>query len=192
VKLALIPSIFVLAACAATDDNAAANAHVEVLNRLYEQEIAELENRRANDPAMPEYDTQMAQNPCVRRIPGGWEDLPPRDCVPLSAQQEMSGTWAAGMEDSTFVSENPDVDTRGERVWLEMELSDALRSGVMAEGTGPVGMFEIHFVGRRSRQRGHYGHLGMSPHVVVVDRIISVRRIGAYRYIEGLRYSDPP
>jgi hypothetical protein len=150
----------------------------------------------ANNQMSPDtrnYLKQVDADPCFRVAEDGIWSLPARDCVPLSAQREMRGILMSGMEDSTFVADQPDADMRGDRVWLEMELADALRSGVMTnENMPPHGTFAIHFVGRRSRQRGHYGHLGGSPHVVVVDRVISVRRTGPYRYRDDLRYSDPP
>lgn len=86
------------------------------------------------------------------------------------------------MEESTFVPDDPYPDMVGERIWLDMEQSDALRNGIIqSEDFPPHGTFAIRFVGRRSLHRGEYGHLGGAQHVVVVDRVISVRRIRTRR-----------
>lgn len=133
---------------------------------------------RALDPAMREWLNQVDASPCAEVINNEVYPVPTRDCVPLSARRAMRGIWRPGLEDSTFVPDNPDPDMIGERVWLEMEPSDALRNGVIqSENMLPYGTFAIRFVGRRSLHRGEYGHFGGWQHVVVVDRVISVRRI---------------
>ena len=125
---------------------------------------------------------EIEANPCLRQEGNDIYSLSARECVPLSAQREMRGTWSAGLEDSNFVPEQPDADMAGELVWLDLEYREALRTGVIqSESMPPHGTFAVHFVGRRSRQRGEYGTYGLYPHVVVVDRIISVRRTGDYR-----------
>lgn len=33
----------------------------------------------------------------------------------------------------------------------------------------------INFIGRKTRYAGHYGHMGMAGHEIVVDRILSIK-----------------
>jgi len=41
----------------------------------------------------------------------------------------------------------------------------------------PSGVYAVNFTGRRSLFQGSYGHLGMYDEEVIVDHMISIRKI---------------
>ena len=42
---------------------------------------------------------------------------------------------------------------------------------------GSGGLYAIEFVGRRTLQKGHHGHMGMFDHEILVDKLISLRQL---------------
>jgi len=84
----------------------------------------------------------------------------------------MSGTWQLAIESSEF---SPDpatgIDDVG-GIWLEA--TDNMPG--MWETPEPRA-FKVQFVGRMARNEGKYGQWGIWPHVVIVDKLISIRKV---------------
>lgn len=90
-----------------------------------------------------------------------------------------------GFERSAFLPGSmampaPD-QARQDGIWLDFAAASppdpALRRAM--DELHSTAFVAIEFVGRRSRDEGQYGHLGGARHVVIVDRIISARLLGA-------------
>lgn len=110
---------------------------------------------------------------CARTIEArGIEAMPNQtdQCFEMLAKQRWRGLWRNDFEGSIFCPapaatcsyEGGDND-----VWLT---PNSLRGDTGA-------LYAVEFIGRRTKVRGHHGHMGMSAHEVVVDQPISIKRI---------------
>ena len=93
-------------------------------------------------------------------------------CVRMLPAHRWHGLWRNDFEGSRFCAAPAaacDYDTKGERVWLD---SRRLR-GRWQE------LYAVDFVGRKTMFKGSYGHLGMSDHEIIVDRVISAKMVQA-------------
>jgi hypothetical protein len=96
------------------------------------------------------------------------------ECDQMSEPRLFRGLWRAAFESSTLTPperidcEDPKSDLPC--IWLE---GDELPSGSKYDCVA----YELEFVGRRMLHLGMYGHLGGSPYKVVVDRLISAKRL---------------
>jgi hypothetical protein len=124
--------------------------------------------------------------PCVDKIEEQdgayiYHMRPTSKCYRMTEPKRWHGIWTNEFEGSRFCegakSDCPYVgrDRRTQpQVWLGSEHSWSQKHKALAsQGT----LFEIEFVGRRTLYEGSYGHMGMSDHEIVVDRIISMRKI---------------
>lgn len=95
-------------------------------------------------------------------------------CVKMTRPQRWSGIWKNDLEGSRFcLSSDPCAEVRDrEQTWLTFE-------GKLPPGIEPGrgGAYQIEFFGKRTQYPGMYGHLGMSEHEIVVDRLITIREI---------------
>lgn len=108
--------------------------------------------------------------PCMRAdVHDGIEILvgePTEQCVKLAPQERWRGLWRNAFEGSRFCPEPAtecDFNTPGDRIWLTAS----------ADGAADGMLYRVEFVGRKTLFRGPYGHLGVSDHEVIVDRMIS-------------------
>jgi hypothetical protein len=144
-------------------------------------------------PPVPKEDTALAQafdadiaktrasNPgikeaCLKKIRAGelgaleWMDNP--DCFEMLPGRRWSGLWNSGWEWTSFcpdpAKECPTASESGD-IWLEF--------GKDREPQIPDGLYRIEFQGRRTQMPGHFGHLDQYDHLMVVDRLISIRPV---------------
>lgn len=106
-----------------------------------------------------------------------WEPDNP-DCYQMLPAQRWAGLWEHGWEWTNFC---PDPAKRCEwmarrGIWL-----------VFSEKAGadrdlPDGVHRIEFVGRRTKIAADYGHTGSYEHMMVVDRVISIKTIKGEKY----------
>jgi hypothetical protein len=136
-------------------------------------------------PRMPDFQTIRKFEPgmtdfCIERfLAGDRSPIPDEKCFKFGAPERMSGTWAAMFEGSQFCPDS----------WKECAQTDrAPRAAIWLEFAQPLkfdvksyigGLYAIDFVGRRTIYSGHYGHMGVFSHEVIVDRIISMRQLKA-------------
>lgn len=96
-------------------------------------------------------------------------------CFPFSKPERMSGVWVIGLERSSFFENTrrygPSLEQRYD-TWLYVE--DATWKKV-APPTAPLDQwFHVELIGRRSMCDGMWGHMGISPKAVIVDRVLSI------------------
>ncbi len=113
--------------------------------------------------------------PCMREeIYHGMEVLvgePTEECVKLEPAARWRGLWRNDFEGSRFCPEPAvecDFHTPGDRIWLTMS----------SESAGDGRLYRIEFVGRKTMYRGPYGHLGVSDHEMIVDRVFLQEAVG--------------
>jgi hypothetical protein len=98
------------------------------------------------------------------------ESLPTDRCVKMSAPNRWQGIWLDEFEGSRFCPKPARIcafNTVGDRIWLDIGKRKARLGGV----------YVVDFVGRKTLFKGPYGHMGLSDHEIIVDRVISIRTI---------------
>jgi hypothetical protein len=107
---------------------------------------------------------------------GGIEAIPDEvdQCFEMTAPKRWHGLWLAEFEGSRFCP-SPATrcasDTPGPFIWLDTKrLRNSLPPGKMFSDHP----YEVLFIGRRTLHAGKYGHLGMSPYEMTVDKLISI------------------
>jgi hypothetical protein len=135
-------------------------------------------------PAVSEAVIQQirAENPgvsekCLEKVRSGGVLAYPLDeseCFEMLPAQRWKGLWNTGWEWTSFcpapASECPITEEQGD-IWLEYP-----------EGayTGPEltdGIYEVEFVGRRTKSPGRFGHMGQYDHLMIADHFMSVRKL---------------
>lgn len=107
---------------------------------------------------------------------GGVEAVPAKSdaCYRFESARRWEGVWEHYMEHSTFCAAPalscPDDPDR--EVWLEFSGAEPPEAGFP-----PGGTFAIEFIGRRNVGAGTFGHGGMFRNEVIVDRVISIRKV---------------
>lgn len=101
--------------------------------------------------------------------------VPPSECFKMTEPRRWRGLWRNDFEGSKFCpapSRECSNEAAGNDIWLtfpdEMPQTELEPRGEL---------YAIEFVGRRTMHRGLFGHLGMSDHQMIVDRVISMREI---------------
>jgi hypothetical protein len=129
----------------------------------------------------------QAQHPgmtdaCVQKIRKGeigladWIDNP--GCFDMLPDQRWSGLWNTGWEWTNFcpatAQQQCDWSKRG--TWLTFA-KKAYEGPELEDG-----IYRIEFIGRRTRVPGYFGHLDQYAHLMVVDRLISIKKIPGQKY----------
>jgi hypothetical protein len=95
------------------------------------------------------------------------------DCFEMMPAQQWSGLWETGWEWSNFCpSPATECDWMAKRgIWLTFA-KDAYHGPER-----PDGVYQIHFIGRRTKAPAQFGHQGNYDHLIVVDRLISMSQV---------------
>ena len=116
---------------------------------------------------------------CVQKVRfGGIKAMPRKidECFEMMPPQRWSGLWRDAFEGSRFCpapATRCSADSPGDAIWL----------GFADEQNAPKrtawnnGLYAIEFIGRRTARKGSYGHVGMSDHEIIVDRLISIKQV---------------
>jgi hypothetical protein len=105
----------------------------------------------------------------------GMERVPLDRCFEMMPQQRWQGLWRNFFEGSRFCPSRATQcshESPGEDIWLTFPRG---REPVGQDEFG--GLYAVEFIGRRTRYPGGFGHMGMSDHEMIVDRLISIRMI---------------
>lgn len=97
-------------------------------------------------------------------------------CWPFSKPQRIAGLWVVGLEASEFYPNArvlKDIDVREADTWLDSPLLER-RPELIAAGTRA---YAVELDGRLALCDGLFGHFGMYPREVVVDRFHSMRPV---------------
>jgi hypothetical protein len=109
---------------------------------------------------------------CIEKVRvGGVNAMPKRseDCFEMTPPQHWRGLWFDAFEGSQFCV-TPATECSFEskpRVWID----------VPGRKCCTFGLYEVEFVGRRTKYSGVFGHMGAFDHKIIVDRMISIRPV---------------
>lgn len=107
-------------------------------------------------------------------------------CFKMDKPRRFRGVWINEFEGQRFVAENatapewPHSDPRspGWKEQFEKARSASIWLSIDRQKIAPLTVSSekmlIEFVGRKTRFLGSYGHMGLSGHEIVVDRVISL------------------
>lgn len=138
---------------------------------MYPKTREELEKLIAVNPGLIKECREDLQRYGSRAILFGYDE-----CFEKMPARRWSGLWERGWEWTSFCRETAkECPIRADHgdIWLE---------GAEAAYKGPElvdGLYRIEFVGRRTKYPGYFGHLNQYDHLMVVDRMISVRLLKA-------------
>lgn len=134
----------------------------------------EMQRLRAAEPGMTEK--------CLNEIRwGGTEALTgePEDCYKFDPPRRWKGLFLADFETSRFCpapARACSEDGSDDHIWLEAgSLVD--RPLLPWKGNGSPGLYEIDFVGQKTTYPGAYGHMGQWKQEIVMDRLISIKKV---------------
>jgi len=113
----------------------------------------------------------------------GFGTLPVDQCFKMRPAARLSGVWLDELEGSRFFlgqsrvppeSARPAAWEKVQGAWLKIDRRQLPR-GLQSAPTG--GAFAMEFIGRRTQFRGAYGRFGMFETWIIVDRVLSIRRL---------------
>jgi hypothetical protein len=115
-------------------------------------------------------------HPCSRVREDIVEFIGTAQCFHMTAPTRFRGVWLDEFEHSCFIPGASTVTSACDGpsgIWLDVETNRI--PGLDRTEQSETRAFLIDFVGRRTLYPGSYGHLGMSEHEVIVDRLFSAR-----------------
>lgn len=99
--------------------------------------------------------------------------LPTEQCYKMTKPQRIQGFWNDDFEGSQFCTIPKDCFYPHVGTWLEF-------ADPKMEAREPTEkLYQVDFIGRRPLHSGSFGHFGLFPTDVVVDRIISIKQVQA-------------
>lgn len=114
---------------------------------------------------------------CLNKVKFGAIEAMPEEvdqCFEMLPQQRWRGLWRRGFEVSRFCPVPVQTcagNDAGESIWLDEGDHHLDRNKPLSS------LQAVEFIGRRTRARGHYAHLGMYDHEVVVDQWIAIKPV---------------
>jgi hypothetical protein len=99
--------------------------------------------------------------------------IPLDQCYKMEPLRRWTGLWRDEFEGSRFCpapATECRIDSPGDIIWLDADRV------TRKEPDGAL--YAIDMLGRRTAVRGSYGHMGGSDHELIVDRFISIKRVG--------------
>ena len=119
--------------------------------------------------------------PCFRGADGQPTRLSDEECYRFNAPERMRGVWANGFEEGSFYPNRtrPPGETQSD-LWLELLWTSTIPKGqerLFNFETGKTNYILLDFVGRRTSVAGSYGHLGLAKHLIIVDRVVSAKKL---------------
>lgn len=100
-------------------------------------------------------------------------------CYRFGPPQRFNGLWAAGFELSRFCAppakECSHFAPPGNETWIE-----GAGKYLAPEDQRRDGLFAVDFIGRRSMYPGTYGHSNQYEHAIIVERMLSIRRVAEH------------
>lgn len=120
---------------------------------------------------------------CVDKLRyGGIGAMPSRtdQCFGMTPSQRWRGIWLDEFEGSRFCpapARSCPTNPPGETIWLSFRDEAASPRRSEPRGVGDGKLYAIDFIGRKTLRPGHHGHMGMSEHEIVVDKLNALRPI---------------
>ena len=169
----MLPVAFALLLVGCHQRQPAVSKQDEALARAMDAEIEEI---RAGNPGIKES--------CLKKLRtdkmGAFDYVDNPDCFDMTPPRRWSGMWDFGWEWSDFCEDPAKVCGLGPghdrgQVWTDVA------PGAQMPRL-PDGMYHVEFIGRRTRAPGHFGHLNQYDYLMIVDRIISIKKVPGQKY----------
>jgi hypothetical protein len=96
------------------------------------------------------------------------------ECFEMTKPAHWRGLWRDDFEGSRFCPSPATKcvnDAAGEWIWLTIQQPQN------APELGSGALYEIDFVGRRTAQKGEFGHMGAGDYEMIVDRLNSIKML---------------
>lgn len=126
-------------------------------------------------------------HPCSRELTSKYgvviASLPTDQCFRMSKPHRMQGVWIDEFEGSRFLPGVRDVaqaEVTSGGIWLHIDTRKL--PARYQEPNEKTRAFQIDLIGRQTAVPGRHGHMGMSAHEVIVDRLISIQPIDVAPY----------
>lgn len=103
-------------------------------------------------------------------------------CWPFSKSERLRGLWVIDLEASAFypnANTVPPLDFRHPPTWLETDLIDRRPELLAAAQGAGRRVYAVEFQGRKALCDGPFGHMGVFPREVIVERFYSLRPLHA-------------
>ena len=95
-------------------------------------------------------------------------------CFPFSVPQRFTGIWHVELEGSFFEASSAQ-GARPHNIWLDVANPP---KAALASMQGDVPRdFAVDLIGRRSLCPGLFGHMGVTPHEIAAETMISIRQV---------------
>lgn len=148
---------------------------------------------RLLSPGAAEMNPLVRDAPCAIYTSDEVRSRPVDQCYRMTGPQHFKGVWIDAFEGSRFYPDwtrppavsainfdAPDAREKMRRearnsIWLNIAHVNLPHGFAHGGRDGRAVMVE--FIGRQTLYPGHYGHLGMSGHEIVVDRLIEAREL---------------
>ncbi len=115
---------------------------------------------------------------CVSKVQyGGLEAWPAtQDCYEMTMPRRWKGVWRDYFEGQQFLPKLPNSRSLDRSVNIWIYFSQGVRP---IPPTPTRRSYTIDFVGRRTVHRGDFGYHGMWEHEMIVDKVLSLKPLGA-------------
>jgi hypothetical protein len=96
------------------------------------------------------------------------------DCFQMMPAQRWTGLWNSGWEWSMFC---PDPATKCKDSYrgIALKFADSAPPPDVPISNGIL--FHVEFIGRRTKVPGYFDHQGQYKHLMVVDRLLSMKQV---------------
>lgn len=109
-----------------------------------------------------------------------------RACVDFTPPRQITGVWIDQFEGSSFHEGVADLDGvrgRAHTTWLTIDDASVLPGDFKRVRRHPPHAYRLTFIGQTARDMNRpplegYGHFGVSPGLVIVDRLLSAKDLG--------------
>lgn len=120
---------------------------------------------------------------CLDKLRYGGTDAMPSQtdqCFGMTPSQRWRGIWRDEFEGSLFCpapAQSCPTNPPGENIWLSFLDEAAGPRRRKPRGAGDGKLYVVDFIGRKTLRPGHHGHMGMSEHEIVVEKLNAFRPI---------------
>jgi hypothetical protein len=145
---------------------------------------AQMKQIRAESPGMKEECLEILRW-------GGVEALtrPAEECYKFDPPRRWKGRWFSGFETSIFCPDSArhcPPDNHRDMIWLEVGPTAQIPVSAR-DNRYAAGMFEVDLIGRKSSFPGEYGNMGGTSQEIIMDQLLSMKRVPMYSDAELAR-----
>ncbi len=102
-------------------------------------------------------------------------------CWPLSPSSRIEGIWVTSLENSSFFERATQLDrSMLTRLATWLEVANPPAEVIRSQQGEALRAYQISLVGRQTLCEAHYGHMGVFPHEVIVDRIVHLQPLDTH------------